>query len=229
MRRIRIRIAIAGMAIVTAVVLFAENVEWSRIGYKRQGMLIQTPTGESLPVSGSFTLDEATNPDSGIYVKPATGYLFYPADYADSTHQETGNDLLDAINTKIPASPSDSTRQDTANALLEDIKTATERLDDLTLPETGFTERFEVNGYAETSKSYTNISHVEVYVQTADKTVRLGLFGNDTSTNYVDIAKSETPGWVRSNVRFPAFDMKFKGNTETDTAIVVVQGWQYIE
>jgi hypothetical protein len=116
---------------------------------------------------------------------------------------------------------------------LLDIKTTVEametRLDDLTLPETGFTERFEVNGYAETSKSYENISHIEVYVQTADKVVRMALFGNDTTTNYVNIDKTETPGWVRSNVRFPVFDMNLKGNTETDTAIVVVQGWQYTE
>ena len=116
---------------------------------------------------------------------------------------------------------------------LEDTKTAVEaietRLDDMTYPDTGFTERFTVNGYSETTKSYEKISHVEVYVQTADKVVRMGLFGNDTTTNYVDIDKTETPGWVRSNVRFPTFDMAFKGNTETDTAIVVVQGWKYTE
>ena len=100
-------------------------------------------------------------------------------------------------------------------------------LDDTTLPDTVIVERFEVQGYTEVTKSYTNISHIEVYVQTADKVVRMGIGGNDTSTNYLTIDESKAQGWVRSNVRIPAFDMAFKGDTESDTAIVVTQRWCY--
>jgi hypothetical protein len=57
MRRIRIAIAVV---LITTACLFAEDVEWSRIGYKRQGMLIQTPSGEALPVSMSGGATEVT-------------------------------------------------------------------------------------------------------------------------------------------------------------------------
>ncbi|MDD4924776.1 MAG: hypothetical protein PHF74_08140 [Dehalococcoidales bacterium] len=274
----------------------------------------------------------AVGADNGVYVRPGTDTPFYPADYSDSTHQESGNAILEdiktntdplvtaggggyvrqdstatiaketggnlatvktntdplvtaggggyirqdstatiakeaggnladvktaaeAINTKMPASPSDSTRQDTGNALAEDIKTAVEaintaiqsggvtqaqlaaivtdiaaielRLDDMTLPDSVIVERFEVQGYTEVSKSYTNVSHIEVYVQTADKTVRMGIGGNDTSTNYLSIAEADALGWTKSNMRFASFPMVFKGDTETDTATVVTQRWTY--
>jgi len=96
------------------------------------------------------------------------------------------------------------------------------QLTDMTLPDTGIMERFEVNGYVETEKTYTNVGDIDIIVETDDKEVRLSLFGQDTTTNYLLIDSSKSYGYGKSNIGFLSYTVKLKGNTESDTAIVTV-------
>jgi len=96
----------------------------------------------------------------------------------------------------------------------------------MALSDTVIVERISVDGYTEVSKTYTNVKHIEVYNQTDSKKVRVGIGGNDTTTNYLVIDESKTLGWVRSNINFASFDIKLKGDTEADTAVVVIQVWR---
>jgi hypothetical protein len=115
---------------------------------------------------------------------------------------------------------------------LADIKTAVEametRLDDMTRSETDEWERFEVQGYSEVEKTYTNVNKISVAVETADTTIRVSANNYDTTTDYA-VIRSDALGWTNGDLRYPSYTIKLKGDTETDTANVCVIVEKYVE
>ena len=94
-----------------------------------------------------------------------------------------------------------------------------------TASDTVVVERITVTGYSETNKTYGNIKKIKVFLQSAGKKIRLAFGGNDTSNNYLVIDEAKALGWTSPDVNFDTFDIKLKGDTDTDTAVVVIEAW----
>jgi len=75
---------VAGILAVGCIWLFAENVSWdtdpTAAGGQRRGILVQTPDGESLPVTGDITVTDATYSESIVDLTLTDTAVWY--DYA---------------------------------------------------------------------------------------------------------------------------------------------------
>jgi hypothetical protein len=191
----------------------------------------QPISAASLPLPTGASLDATlTNATQKTQVVDGSGNVIGATSNALDINIKSGNPT--SISSNAGTGWADSGIAKEAGGNLADIKTAVEnieaRLDDDTRSETDEWERFEVQGYSEVTKTYTNVNKISVAVETADKTIRVSANNYDTTTDYA-VIRSDALGWTNGDLRYPSYTIKLKGDTETDTANVCVIVEKYVE
>ena len=81
MKRVFWMMAVLGMALCFLSKAFAEDVAWQSdptgAGGRRQGILINMPTGENLPVTGTVGLSETTRTETAVLLELTTAGTEY--------------------------------------------------------------------------------------------------------------------------------------------------------
>jgi len=237
------------------ILAIAEEVVYERDGRGRlTGKVVRVEEGAVLPVAGAIEVSSSILPtgaatedtlleikekfDNVLDVKQATGATFnvvateLPLPTGAATEStlsginarfDTAIEVKQTTGTAFLITPSIDTTFSVEPATTATFKTSIEN--DNTNADTVIVERITITGYSETSKTYSAIKTIKVFLQSAGKKIRLAFGGNDTSNNYLVIDEAKALGWTSPDINFDSFNLKLKGDTDDDTAVVVIEVW----